>query len=1357
MKKSNWLAFFFLIITLTTSFANTLSIKERVRLQRNLENVYWQHRIWPEKNTSAKPGLDQIISKAAIQEKAIDGLRKTKAFSMFWNRNITPDQLQREMNRMASDTKKAEILRELWQALGNNPYHIAEMMARPILVDHLIRNAFNYDPRFQGRLKNQITQELKASMQLRQMSGTYQELEWIQLDDRSKPLVTKNSIELSASEWSDWLKHLQEIFGASNLQAGQISRLQETEDGFFVIAILEKQNNRMKTATVEWQKSSFDQWWNNTKNSIPLEISKTSYQYKLPEISGACATDNWTPIRSLPDPRVTHTQVWTGTELIVWGGILGPLNTGGRYDPAIDAWHPITITNEPTQRTSPTSVWTGTRMIVWGGWGGGTVGNLFNTGGLYDPSTDTWSPTSVGANVPEGRQFHTAIWTGTEMIVWGGSGANGMLNTGGRYDPNSDSWQATSVASAPDARAAHTAVWTGSKMIIWGGGTGSTQVNTGGRYDPATDSWIATSITNAPDGRSLHSATWDGAEMIVWGGCGVSGCFTPLNTGGRYNPISDSWLATSTVNAPQGRRGHSSIWDGTEIIIWGGCVDHDCSSHVFTGAKYDPIADTWTATNTVGAPSGRSFHSGVWTGSEMIVWGGCVAGECEITTNSGGRYDPVSDSWTPTSNEDAPTKRVNHSMIWTGSEMVIWGGFSFLPVFTGGIYDPATDHWTMIALFAGTPGARDGHTAVWTGTEMIIWGGREFGIGVTASGGRCNLSTQTCVDTSFTNAPVARAFHTALWDGSEMIVWGGCATDGCDQYLNSGGRYDPVGDSWTTITQTNAPPSRFAHSAILTGSEMIVWGGFPATNTGGRYDLAANTWSSTSLTGAPSARYTHTGIWSGTEMIIWGGFDGTNIFGDGARYNPGDDSWTPVSNTSAPAARWEHTAVWTDSEMIVWGGCANNLCDDQHLTGGRYNPVSDGWVPTNSVEFVPFERTLHTAVWTGSEMLIWGGWQDFSSQMTNTGARYCATPPNPDFTITCTPSSWITLAGLDVTSTCTVVSHFGFSDAVDLSCDNLPANVTCSFNPGSVTPPPNGSIDSVLTVSVGGNVPDGHYPFNVTGTSSVLSHSFPVDLTVTSVCNYSINPTSATYDSTGGSGSVDVTTMTGCPWTAVSNDSWITVTGGASGNGNGTVDYTVDANPDANQRIGTITIAGQTFTVTQSGAVVCTFCDDFEDGVLNPNWSYLKPAWSESGGFLIGTPTRRKATAIATPIFAGCDTCSVEALMRTAGGIGNRVWLFGWYVDKSNTIELMMKEESDKWVLRQRSAGKIVARVKASLTIDPNVDYKAEIQFDGTNFQVSIDGVLIITMPKAAGTTPFGTIGFSAKSTTGSFGEINVN
>ena len=92
-------------------------------------------------------------------------------------------------------------------------------------------------------------------------------------------------------------------------------------------------------------------------------------------------------------------------------------------------------------------------------------------------------------------------------------------------------------------------------------------LNTGGRYNPGTDSWIATSTANAPTGRRFHTAVWTGSEMIVWGGYDTDGA---LNTGGRYNPGTDSWIATSTTNAPIGRYNHTAVWTGSEMIVWGG-------------------------------------------------------------------------------------------------------------------------------------------------------------------------------------------------------------------------------------------------------------------------------------------------------------------------------------------------------------------------------------------------------------------------------------------------------------------------------------------------------------------------------------------------------------------------------------------------------------------------------------------------------------------------------------------------------------------------------------------------------------------------------------------------------------------
>ena len=159
-------------------------------------------------------------------------------------------------------------------------------------------------------------------------------------------------------------------------------------------------------------------------------------------------------------------------------------------------------------------------MIVWGGYTNSNPAWV-NTGGRYNPSQQSsWIATNT-TNAPGARDFHTAVWTGSEMIVWGGLG-NGLfhnpLNTGGRYNPGTtDTWIATSATNAPTSRRLHTAVWTGSEMIVWGG-QGWDAVNIGGRYNPSMNSWTATTLANAPTARFSHTAVWTGREMIVWGG-----------------------------------------------------------------------------------------------------------------------------------------------------------------------------------------------------------------------------------------------------------------------------------------------------------------------------------------------------------------------------------------------------------------------------------------------------------------------------------------------------------------------------------------------------------------------------------------------------------------------------------------------------------------------------------------------------------------------------------------------------------------------------------------------------------------------------------------------------------------------
>jgi N-acetylneuraminic acid mutarotase len=348
----------------------------------------------------------------------------------------------------------------------------------------------------------------------------------------------------------------------------------------------------------------------------------------------------WPPAGNLAtySARAVHTAVWTGTEMIIWGGTDNEVyfNTGARYNPATDTWTPISTSNAPTGRVFHTAVWTGTEMIVWGGMG--STG-LVNTGGRYNPATDTWTPIST-SNAPTARIYYTAVWTGTEMIVWGGTGGD-VVNTGGRYNPDTDTWTPIPTINAPAARAQHTAVWTGTEMIVWGGSNSTNFFNTGGRYNPTAPddvAWTPVTATNAPNARGYHTAVWTGTEMIVWGGTDLVNYF---NTGGRYNPALATWSSTPTANAPVGRYYHTAVWTGTEMVVWGGKDSKDSKDTFFDiGGVYNPAASddvAWTPTTTTNAPVGRYYHTAVWTGTGMIVWGG-YDNNNKTVFGTGGRY-----------------------------------------------------------------------------------------------------------------------------------------------------------------------------------------------------------------------------------------------------------------------------------------------------------------------------------------------------------------------------------------------------------------------------------------------------------------------------------------------------------------------------------------------------------------------------------------------------------------------------------------------------------------------------------------------------------------------------------------------
>jgi len=371
--------------------------------------VYWRHRIWPKERPYPKPSFEAVMSQAQLEKKVKDYLRNSQALENYWQRPITAEQLQAEMDRMANHTRQPEVLQEFFEALGNNPFVIAECLARPALAERLITNWYAYDQTIHGELKQRAETELQSNPavgQMKQLNGNYSEIELVRSDSaRAKDNRAGHSAKLNNHEWDQAVQRLSAIFGDSTVAAGVspaqptrpppqkptqsgtvsrskdasttqiktgvVSSLQEDESRYYATAVINKTNDHLKLATVSWPKEPLQSWLAGAENQFSNATTTASDNYTLPAIpGGTCADNTWTPIAAPPDARDSHTVVWTGSEMIVWGGEDNNflvINTGGKYHPATDTWDSTNVITAPAARTGHTAVWTGSEMVVWGG------------------------------------------------------------------------------------------------------------------------------------------------------------------------------------------------------------------------------------------------------------------------------------------------------------------------------------------------------------------------------------------------------------------------------------------------------------------------------------------------------------------------------------------------------------------------------------------------------------------------------------------------------------------------------------------------------------------------------------------------------------------------------------------------------------------------------------------------------------------------------------------------------------------------------------------------------------------------------------------------------------------------------
>ncbi len=254
-----------------------------------------------------------------------------------------------------------------------------------------------------------------------------------------------------------------------------------------------------------------------------------------------------------------------------------------------------------------------------------------------------WLPVpSPEVSGSEARVGHYAVWTGTEVIVWGGhnpgvAGDAGVYGDGFRFDPQRGEVRTISQRSAPTPRFAddgQMAVWTGREMIIWGGRSGGIELSDGAAYLPATDRWVPIAGLTAP--RTRVSAVFTGTSLVLAGARGPDDAW-------RWDPSLGAWVQAThgATRSAEPRRRYSTVWSGDELVVWGGI---DASGAALSdGWRFSPARRRARPLGATGSPIARSEHSAVWAGGEMLVFGGRGADGVALSALSS--YVPATDAW----------------------------------------------------------------------------------------------------------------------------------------------------------------------------------------------------------------------------------------------------------------------------------------------------------------------------------------------------------------------------------------------------------------------------------------------------------------------------------------------------------------------------------------------------------------------------------------------------------------------------------------------------------------------------------------------------------------------------------------
>lgn len=314
--------------------------------------------------------------------------------------------------------------------------------------------------------------------------------------------------------------------------------------------------------------------------------------------------------------------------------------------------------------------------------------------------------------------------------------------------------------------------------------------------------------------------------------------------------------------------------------------------------------------------SSRVGHSATWDGREMLVWGGLDFPASAPGAPSGAAYEPVQDAWRVLP-EPPIQRRTGHIAAFTGDELLIWGGISMqgLPLADGAAYSPATDSWR---LMAPAPAA--------------LGGG---------------------------------ASYVAAWAEDRWLVVDAGSADDPGEPTGRAASYDPASDTWERIADG---PSHDGWAAMAVWADellVVIRLTNEGPSRGAQYDPRANEWAPLPLNHGLTIQSLPFATWTGDDVLVvrasiqtsHGVLQGPRAW----RYVPTDTRWIPAA---APPEDLPYGPPVASGTVITYYAPA----------GGRswqYDVQQDRW---SALPTVPDRvREGWTTVWTGTDVLVWGG------------------------------------------------------------------------------------------------------------------------------------------------------------------------------------------------------------------------------------------------------------------------------------------------------------------------------------------------------------------------------------------------